>query len=1118
MLTPIEPRRWSTLSSLQRRRLQDKIGAPTQQNPTSTIGRRTDRGSAPLSLAQERLWILEQLGNSGAAYHMSASVEFSGPLDLGLLEQTFAALVERHESLRTRFVNTDGRPMQVVEPPYAYRLAVEDLTDIPDAEREKIVVQRVEALVHAPFNLEKGRLLRASVLGISTDQHIVTVVAHHIIADGWSVAILIREIKALYDGLATGSRSSLPAAAIGYSDYATWQRGWMHSELAGKQLAYWRNKLADAPTTELATDRQRPPMQSFRGGRLVLRLPEALTTSLVKLARAEAVSPFMLLLAVFKLVLSRWTGQTDIVVGTPIAGRGLSELQDVVGLFVNKLALRTSLSGDPSFRSLLKRVKETALGAYANQDLPFEELIDDLHPVRDLSRHPLFQILINSVDVTSAEVELSGTRGKFVHGGESGAKFDLTLYTLMSAELSLVFVYNADLFRSETVERFADHFREAAAKVVSDPERPLSRLSILAEGESAIHSFVPRAYPAGPDVFTKFEAGEPSLIARFEKQVAAAPHNLAVTDGKLSWTYEQLNRHANGVAEVLLSKIGSGEHRVALLFGHGVEMIAAILGTLKAGKTYVPLDPTNPIDRLKIILADASASAVLCGSEHLGVAQACTDQDRVQLLDSWRPLAGDRPHLRTPQSISYVLYTSGTTGQPKGVVQCDDNVLHFIAAYTNALRICRRDRLALFAAYGFDAAVMDIFGALLNGASLHVRDLRGAGFHDLESWTTGNGITIWHSTPTVYRLAAKFIVGGSASQLRHVVLGGEEALPSDVALLPNFGRNCTLVNGYGPTESTVTLQFIVQATGTDAESRLPVGFPVQDTTVLLVDGNGSPADVTGEIAILASHAALGYLNRPGLTAERFVPAPFGNGERLYLTGDLGRWRHDGALEYLGRADQQVKVRGFRIEPAEIEAALLSHDGVRQSVVIARQRADEKQLLAYAVVEDGAIDGARLRSHLKARLPDYMVPSAIVVVEALPLLRNGKVDRAALPEPGERAYALSEYVKPRTAVEEVIAQVWRDVLGRSRVGAQDNFFDLGGTSIMLVQAHAALVQALGRQVPITLLFQFPTVSALAAGLEGTHDTVNSARPVAQRGEARRQFALQRQRRQFRQPSH
>ncbi|HVS20947.1 MAG TPA: amino acid adenylation domain-containing protein, partial [Pyrinomonadaceae bacterium] len=751
----------------------------------------------------------------------------------------------------------------------------------------------------------------------------------------------------------------------------------------------------ELPVLELPTDRPRPAMQTYPGARVGLMLSRELSQALVALSQREGVTLFMTLLAGFKVLLHHYTAQDDIIIGSPIANRPRAETEKLIGFFLNNLALRTDLSGDPSFQKLLSRVRQTALDAYANQDVPFEKIIEELKPERDLSRSAIFQVYFNLFSF-SDEIELPGATPQtisfvdaWLHSEENQSKFDLTLYAgLQDETLKLAFVYNSDLFEENSITRMLEHLQTLLTAAVADPETPISDYAL--SGKSAISIEANDIRPA--HAFTKFERSEieQPITKRFEAQVRKHPARIAVKTANHEWSYAQLNAKANQIAHSILELVGDSEARIALLFAHDAPMIAGMLGVLKAGKTYVPLDPSYPVERLSQLLGDSQATAIVTNEKNLELARRLTGVVvlNVDALDSSVP-SSDLNLEIDPRGLAYILYTSGSTGQPKGVMQNHRNVLHFIRAYTNNLHLNAGDRLTLLSSYCFDAAVMDIYAALLNGATLYPLDIKEEGFCALCETLSEQGITIYHSTPTVYRYFVSEMQGrnptvregasshagtlpdGRVSALRLVVLGGEEVTPSDVELYrKNFTDDCLLVNGLGPTESTVSLQYFINKQTAISSERVPVGYPVDDTEVFLVSRAGKRAEMYGEIAIKSEHVALGYWRNNAATDAAFLRN--GSSARVYRTGDMGRRRPDGSIIFAGRKDLQVKIRGVRVEPGEIESALAKLSSVRECAVIATANGvRDRRLIAYVVPHQGeSLVTSDLRSWLRGKLPDY----------------------------------------------------------------------------------------------------------------------------------------------------
>ncbi len=1109
------------ISEAKRALLQKYLRGEVDDDLTSSraIARRS-RASAPrLSFAQERLWFLDQLMPASPAFNVPIAVRLSTPIDLSALQRSLKEIARRHEVFRTTFITVEGKPEPVISAELDLQLAVVDLTALRETERETEARRLIKEEALRPFALACGPLIRTGLIRLSEQESIFLVTMHHIISDGWSIVLFFQELSALHRAFAGGQAAPLAELPIQYTDYAAWQREWLRGEVLDRQLSYWKNQLSgELPVLELPTDRPRPAMQTYPGARAGLRLSRELSQALVTLSQREGVTLFMTLLAGFKVLLHHYTAQDDIIIGSPIANRPRAETEKLIGFFLNNLALRTDLSGDPSFRELLSRVRQTALDAYANQDVPFEKIIEELKPERDLSRSAIFQVYFNLFSF-SDEIELPGATPQTVsfvdawlHSEENQSKFDLTLYAgLQNETLKLAFVYNSDLFEESSITLMLEHLRNLLAAVVSNPETSISDYALSDKSEISIAENNIR--PA--NAFARFEREEieQSINERFEAQVRKYPARIAVKTASHEWSYAELNAKANQIAHSILELVGDSEARIALLFAHDAPMIAGMLGVLKAGKTYVPLDPSYPVERLSQLLGDSQATAIVTNEKDLELARSLTGVVvlNVDALDSSVP-SSDLNLEIDPRGLAYILYTSGSTGQPKGVMQNHRNVLHFIRAYTNNLHLNAGDRLTLLSSYCFDAAVMDIYGALLNGATLYPLDIKEDGFSGLCDTLSEQGITIYHSTPTVYRYFVSEMQGrnptvregapshagtlpdGRVSALRLVVLGGEEVTPSDVELYKKtFADDCLLVNGLGPTESTVSLQYFINKQTAISGARVPVGYPVDDTEVFLLSRAGKRAEMYGEIAIKSEHVALGYWRNATATFSGTGVSPVNHAQDaratdgaacIYRTGDMGRRRPDGSIVFAGRKDLQVKIRGVRVEPGEIESALTKLSGVRECAVIATANgSSDRQLVAYVVPHPGeSLVASDLRSCLQGKLPDYMVPSAFVVLDGLPLTSSGKLNRRALPAPEISDRAELTGAAPRTLTETILAEIWSDILNVAHIGINENFFDLGGHSLLAVRLFAQVEKRFGRRWPLATLFQLPTIAQLAATIE------------------------------------
>jgi len=1082
------------MSAAKRELLAKYLRGSLNQQPSAprTITPRPSGSLGQLSFAQERLWFLDQLNPNSAVYNVPLAVRLSGPINAAVLERSINEIVRRHDTLRTTFGNVEGQPVPRVSPILKIDLSTVDLASAANREATADVVLDEEAA--RSFDLTKGPLIRTTLLRLDDEDHIFLVVMHHIVSDGWSLVLFFRELAAIYKAFAVGEPSPLADLAIQYADYTVWQREWLKGDLLRRQLGYWEEKLAgELPILDLPTDRPRPAVQTFSGAREWLALSENLTAAITTLGQHEGVTLFITLLAAFKVLLSRYTGQEDVIVGSPIANRPQTETESIIGFFLNNLALRSDLSGNPSFREVLARVRQTALEAYANQDVPFEKLIEALRPERSLSRTPIFQVYFNLFNFAE-EIEVPGSDKtvSFVDAWalskEDLSKFDLTLYAgRQGAELKLALVYNTDLFEADTVKRMLAQFRALLEFVVANPEKPISDLRTQASPNDDSSSRQIRPVHS----FTEFkhEEIEQSIGERFALQVKTYPHRIAVKTRRHQWTYRDLDAAVDNVTHSILQAIGAGEERIALLFEHDAPMIAGMLGALRAGQTYVPLDPHHPTERLRQIIEHSGATALLTNSKNVALARELAIGDlQIINIDTAKSIKQSiELPIVEPERLAYILYTSGSTGQPKGVMQNHRNVLHYIRVYTNNLHLDAGDRLTLLSSYCFDASVMDIYGALLNGATLYPIDIKEEGLAGLSQRLIDEEITVYHSTPTVYRYFVHTLDAKTDfPRVRLIVLGGEEVKRTDVELYQkHFSDDCLFVNGLGPTEATVSLQnFIDKQTRVSSDS-VPVGFPVANTELLLLNDAGQSSEVYGEIAIKSAHVALGYWRNVEATAAAFSTNGQGPAIRIYRTGDMGRRLPDGSIKFEGRKDFQIKIRGFRVELGEIESALAQHELVRESVVVAKETsAGDKRLVAYVVPNQQASINGELREFLKQKLPEYMVPSSFVVLDSLPLTASGKLNRRALPAPEdfEKKPDRPGATSSQTETEKSLAAIWTSLLEVNEVGINDSFFEVGGHSLLAVRLFAQIQKRFGRCLPLATLFQAPTIAQLAAILE------------------------------------
>jgi len=1043
-----------------------RAGAPVP--PPVAPAART--GALPLSFAQERLWFLDRLQPGSAAYNIAAALRLGGALDVPALERALGEIVRRHEALRTTFRERDGGPVQVVAPFGGLALPVEDLSALEEAEREGEARRRVAREAARPFDLAAGPLFRPGLLRLGREEHVLLLSMHHAVSDGWSMGVLFRELSALYAAFRDGGDAPLPALPVQYADYAVWQREQLRGEAPERQLAYWRERLAGAPALlELPTDHPRPPVQSLRGAYEDVAFSAAALEGLRALARAEGVTLYMLLLAAFQVLLAKYAGSTDVVVGSAAAGRGRAEVEGLIGFFANTLVLRTDLSGDPEFREVLRRVRETALGAWEHQDVPFERLVAELRPERSLGHSPFFQATFALDDSGRAPAGLPGLRSEPVKTEIHTTKHDLTLELAAGADgVRGSILYAPELFERATIRRMRGHLARLLEQVTDAPGRRLSELELMTaeERRTVVEEWGGRdgGYRAPP------------VHRLFAAQAARTPDAPALSFAGRTLAYRELDARANRLARHLAARGAGPESVVAVVAERAPGTVVAILAVLKAGAAYLPLDPEYPEDRLRYMLADSGARllvsdgalpAALRGGGLPPVVDLRADAEAIAAEPDRAPEAAAEPG-----SLAYVIYTSGSTGRPKGVAVAHHGIGNEAWWSRSRCGLRAGDRVLQFAPFSFDAAVHELFSTFLAGATLVLagRDALVPG-DALRETVRREGVTFTVFPPSVLAVMDP----GGLPSLR-VVLSAGEALSREVA--EPWARAVELHNAYGPTEATVAASAARVAPG---EGRPTIGRPLENARACVLDGAGRPvpAGVPGELYLGGAGVARGYLGRPALTAERFVPDPFGGaGARLYRTGDRVRWRADGELEYLGRLDAQVKVRGFRVEPGEIEAVLRRHPAVDDCAVVVREDAPgDRRLVAYVA---GAAGADEVRAHLRRHLPAHMVPGPVVRVAALPLTPSGKVDRRALPppagvEPGSRRRAAE------TELEARVAAVWAEVLGVDAVGVEDNFFDLGGHSLLLVRLQARLAAAGVGEVRVVELFQYPTVRALAGWL-------------------------------------
>ncbi len=1039
-----------------------------------------------LSYAQQRLWFIQQLEPESAAYNIPLSVRLRGEMNQSALRQSLEEIARRHEVLRTRFKLRNGHPVQVIDEASEIAMPVSDISHLKasDAEQRAGEIAQEEAV--RSFDLERGPVWRARLVRLSNDEHLLVINQHHVASDGWSLGVMVNEFTSLYESYGEGKQSRLAELEVQYADFAVWQREWLQGPVLEEQIEYWKRQLAEVAVLELPTDHTRPAYRSHRSGELGLALSQELTRDLKALSRREGVTLFMTMLAALQTLMSRYSGQQDVAIGTAIAGRNHAEIEGLIGFFVNTLVLRTDLSSNPSVGELLASVRQTTLDAYEHQDVPFERLVEQMQPERSLSREPMFQVMLIHQNAAIDRGGLSNLRMKSEAVSNETAKFDLTL-AIREEEGGLICAieYAAELYEGVRMHRMKEHLRRLLEGMVGDRQRRAKELPLLSEAER--HQLEMEWNKAS----LEREGGE-SIQKLFEQQAEEASEAIAVVYEEQRVSYGELNRRANQLAHHLRTRGVGPEVRVGVCVRRGVKMVIALLGVLKAGGAYVPLDPAYPEQRLDYMMEDAGVEPVITEE---GLQEAVRGYGgKVVMIDrDWELICEqsvDNPAPVTEgDNLAYLIYTSGSTGKPKGVSVVHKGVVRLVN-HTNYVELSESEVILQLAPISFDASTFEIWGSLLNGGQLVLMPSYTPTLEEIAAAVREYSITtLWLTSALFHQMVDLHL--DSLSGVRQLLAGGDVLDARHVEkVIEQLGER-KLINGYGPTENTTfTCCYCMKADSRISQS-VPIGEPIANTQVRILDRNPHtvPVGVFDDIYTGGDGLARGYLNRADLTAEKFLPDPFGQpGSRLYSTGDIGRYRADGNIEFLGRRDEQVKVRGYRIELGEIEAALMRQEGVEKSVVVVRKEEGEveKRIVAYVVGRgEGKIESRELREYLRERLPEYMIPSAFVFIENLPLTVNGKVDRKALPVP-IAVEMTEEGEEERTAIEEIIAGIFEEVLRREKVGVEENFFELGGHSLLATQVVSRVREALQVELPLRALFEAPTVEGLAKAVEGERD--------------------------------
>ncbi|QLE40066.1 amino acid adenylation domain-containing protein [Nostoc sp. C052] len=1035
-----------------------------------------DDAPKPLSFAQQRIWLLAQLQGPSASYNMPIALQLDGNLNIDALHSSLVYLLNRHDSLRMYFPTVAGQPQIAIQNLDDIEvLTIQDGRNLDEHPQSPTIKHFIDAHAQEPFDLSTGPLFKAKLLQLKEQKYVLLINMHHIISDGWSMGVFFRELRQVYTAFSQGQIPNLSPLPIQYSDYANWQRNWLQGEVLETQINYWKNQLQDAPPLlELPTDYPRPALQSYRGDRDRYSLSPDLTLAITTFSQQQGASLFMTLLAAFSILLSRYSRQEDLCIGSAIANRTHSQTEGLIGFFVNTLILRNQIKPEESFIDLLQQTRQTCLDAYSHQDIPFEYLVEQLQPERSLSYNPLFQVMLALENNESTDLSLPGLEIEWLPLTYPFAKFDLTLLVIESDnQLNLTWEYATDLFDKSTIQRMAEQFEVLLRGIVDNPNQPIKTLPLMTAHELLQLQCWNQTQTDYPH--------DKTLVEIFEQQVEKNPHNIVLVFESQQLTYQQLNQKANQLAHYLIQNHQiQPDTLIGICVERSLEMIIGVLGVLKAGAAYVPIDPNYPKERIEFMLQDCRTSVLLTQSFLVDQLPLVNLENPSQVIcldrETFAEELTDNPDPRSaPNDLAYVIYTSGSTGRPKGVMIEHGGLVNLIVAIATILQIQPQSRLLQFSSFSFDASIWEIATAITTGACLYLAKKETLlPSQALVNFLANHKISHITLPPSVLSLLPQ----AALPNCQTIVVAGETC-PTELVTQWATGRS--FFNGYGPTESTVCAAIaLCHPNG----KKLPIGQPLSNIRIYILDAHNQPLapGIPGELCIAGVGLARGYLNRPDLTAEKFIKIDlFGKTERIYKTGDLARWGFNGNLEYLGRIDEQIKLRGFRIELGEIESILLQHPSVKEAIITLYKTESNQSLIAYitGITNDFS---TQLKNQLKSRLPDYMIPAQIIVLDELPLTPNGKIDRRALPVPNAVIECL--YEAPRNEVEQQLMRVWSTVLERQNIGIHDNFFDLGGHSLLAIKLLNNIQQVFSQQLSLSSLFQNPTIAQLSEKLCNT----------------------------------